>query len=291
VIFLITVLSLLAGPAAAYDVLVLQSQRGRSHDEVVTGFRSVCSAPERLLVLTDYAETDVPRIVREDRPQLVVAIGDAALQATRALRQVPVIALMSLGVHDEGFESRANLSGIDMYVQPEQYVSLFELMKAKRVGVIYSMARSGRYVKRAQAAAREVGVELLAREVHEPKDTLKQLLTLRGRVDAIWMIPDTMTLTRETAAAFFQFSQQEMVPLVSFSPGHLGLGAAAVLEIDRPELGRQGGELAQEILNGRLPAAGSLVAPRKVTIKANGSVLKRLGVAQLPDRQPFGQPP
>ncbi|HEY6839339.1 MAG TPA: ABC transporter substrate binding protein, partial [Geobacteraceae bacterium] len=94
-----------------------------------------------------------------------------------------------------------------------------------------------------------------------------------------WMIPDPTAITRENIEAFFHVSQEQLVPLISFSPAHLGLGAAAVLEIDRNDMGRQAGEMGLAILKGTAPEALPLAHPRRVTVRTNNAVMRRLGIS------------
>ncbi|CAH2030162.1 ABC transporter substrate-binding protein [Trichlorobacter ammonificans] len=261
--------------ARAYDLLVLQSQRNPAYDEVLKGLNSDRSISQRLVVLSDYADVDVVRIVREDSPVAIVAIGDAALTAARKVRHIPVIALMSLKVHSLK-SSQPNLAGIGMFVAPESYCDLFRRMQVKRVGVVYSPAQSGWYLQSARQAARDAGITLVTREVAAPRETLAQLSSLAGKVDALWMLPDLTAVTRETAEAYFHFSQQQMVPVVSFAAGYLGLGAAAALEMDRFALGVQAKEMVEAFLAGA--AERSLISfPKNVALRTNPTVLKHLG--------------
>jgi putative tryptophan/tyrosine transport system substrate-binding protein len=272
-------LALLLPPVAdAYDVLVLQSRRDPAFEEALSGFRSSRTFSERVVVLSDYADVDVTRIVREDQPALVLALGDGALEAARKLRQTPVVALISLGIRSQR-ASHPNLTGIDMFAPPERYLSLFQGMKRHRVGLIHHPAKCGWYVQQARQAAQRMGIELVVREVSIPRDTLSQLASLAGKVDALWMLPDATAVTRETAEAYFRFSQEQNVPVVSFASAYLGLGAAAVLEIDRTELGRQAGDMTSAILKGTEAGNIPLAYPRRVQLKTNPSVLKHLGIA------------
>lgn len=263
--------------AQAYDVLVLQSRRDPAYEEVLKGFHHLHAFSERVVVLSDYAEADITRIVREDRPGLVLAVGDSALATARKLRQTPVIALMALGIHDRR-NSPPNLTGIGMFAPTERYLDLFKGMKARRVGVIYNPAKSGWYLNQARQAAQQMGIELVVREVRNPRDTLNRLTELKGVVDALWMLPDTTAVTRETSEAYFRFSQEAHVPVVSFAGAYLGLGAAAVLEIDRVELGRQAGEMAAALLRGGEAGEKQISWPRRTGFRANKSVLKTLGI-------------
>ncbi|GFE61457.1 ABC transporter substrate-binding protein [Geobacter sp. AOG2] len=263
--------------ADAYDVLVLQSRRDPAFDEALSGFRTGRNLSERLIVLADYVDVDITRIVREDQPALVLALGDKALEATRKLRQTPVVALISLGIHNR-HTSHSNLTGIDMFAAPERYLTLFQGMRKHRIGLIFHPAKSGWYVQQARQIAQRMGIELVLREVSVPRDTLFHLSSLAGKVDALWMLPDSTAVTRETVEAYFRFSQEHNVPVVSFASAYLGLGAAAVLEIDRTELGRQAGDMSSAILKGAEASDIPLAYPHRVLLKTNPSVLKHLGI-------------
>lgn len=273
--FLILAFLLLAGSAAASEVLVVQSVRSPLYDEAIRGFRSACPVETRTLVLSDYADADVARVVREERPRLVLAVGDGALAATRKIRRTPVVALMALGIpHPDRYSD--NLTGVDLFVEPEHYLPLFQKLKAKRIGIIHDPARTGWYVKLARAEAQRLGIELVVREVHGPRHTIRQLNSLKGKVDSLWLIPDTTAVTMETLEAYFLFSQGESIPVISFSAAHLKLGAIIALESDRNDLGRQAGEMARQILQGAEPADLAFVSPRKLSIKTNNAVARRL---------------
>lgn len=257
----------------AYDVLVLLSRRNPAYDEVLKGFRFEQKTSLRLLVLADYAEIDIVRIVGEDRPRLVLAVGEASLAATRKVQNIPVVALMALGIHNRN-SSQPNLTGIGMYAPPERYVSMFRALKTRRVGVIYNPAKSGWYLRNARQAAEEAGIELVTREVSAPRETIGILTSLAGKVDAVWMLPDSTAVTHETTEAYFHFGQQQGIPIISFAATYLELGAAAVLEIDRIELGRQADAMVKALLKGNsIP----LAFPNGITVKTNSSVLRRLG--------------
>ena len=267
---------LLPSLAQAYDILVLQSRRDSGYEEVLRGFHLERKPLCRVLVLADYAEVDIVRIVREDRPKLILAIGDTALTAARKVQQTPVVAVMSLGIHALK-PSHPNLTGVGMFAAPERYATLFKNMKTHRVGLIYNPAKTGWYVRQARQAAEAAGIVLVTREVSAPRETVERLESLSGKVDAIWMLPDSTAVTRETTEAYFRFGQQQSVPVISFAANYLGLGAAAVLEIDRTAMGRQADALVTSLLNGTSTDSLPLGFPSNVTVKTNPTVLRHLG--------------
>jgi putative ABC transport system substrate-binding protein len=215
---------------------------------------------------------DVARIIREERPRVILAIGDAALGAARKVRQTPIIAVMAVSIG-----SQQNLTGITMFAPPERYCNLLTLMKVQRVGIIHDPNKTGWYLRKIRLAARESGLELVEREITSPRETIAGLSSLAGKVDALWMLPDVTAVTRETTEAYFRFGQEKSIPVIAFSGSYLGLGAAAVVEIDRTALGRQASDMATELLGSGSTGVMSPRQPRDTTFKVNASVLKKLG--------------
>lgn len=261
-------------PAMGYDVLVLQSLHEKGYDEAVRGLRRECKASMRTVVLSDYVEADITRISREEHPRLIVAVGDRALALAEKLRNVPVLYMMALNP-----KPRQRVTGVGMLLDPVRYFSVFESLGCKRVGVVYDPARSGPYLKKAQALARRSGIDLLVREVRTPRETPGMLENLRGKVDAIWMLPDLTAVSPESTEAYFLFSQGERVPVVTFAEVYLTMGGAVALGIDRFDIGRQLGEMAQSVLDGTPIEEIPIVAPRRVLSKTNEGVLRRLKLA------------
>ena len=266
--------TLLPSLANAYDILVLQSSRSVGYAEVLKSFRLASKASQRVIVLSDYAEVDAVRIVREDRPRLVMAIGDAAVAATGKILKTPVIAAMTLAV-----TPRANLTGVTVFAQPRHFCELLQKMKVKRAGIIHNPNKTGRYLDNVREAAGRAGIKLEVRMVETPRETIVQLASLAGKVDALWMLPDTTAVTRETTEAYFRFGQQQNVPVISFASSYLGLGAAAVVEIDVSAIGKQAGVIADKLMDGEDIGSLPFAAPAVTTVKFNVSVLDRLNLS------------
>lgn len=256
--------------ALAYDVLMLQSMHEKGYDEAVKGFRRDYRGSVRRIVLTDYAELDLTRIVREEHPKLIVAVGDRALEVAQKQSGVPVLYMMSLNA-----KPRRSVRGVGMLLDPVKYLSVFEGMGVERVGVLYDPARTGAYLKRALAAAGRSRVKLVPREVRAAKETPALLASLKGKVDAVWMLPDATAVSPAATEAYFLFSQAERVPVVTFADVYLSMGGAVALTIDRYDIGRQLAEMAQSVLDGEEPTEGG-EPPRRAVTKANESVVRQL---------------
>jgi putative ABC transport system substrate-binding protein len=229
-----------------------------------------------VITLSDYAEVDIKRIVKEDRPQVVVTLGDIALESTRKVNQVPVVSLMAIS-YRENANNKDNLNGIEVLIPPERYLALFKQLKTHRVGVLYSKEKTGAYLQRAQRVASKYGVVLVPREVTSSKDVMAQLESLKGNVDALWMFPDSTVVSQMTIEGFANFSIQQKVPLVSYAGTYLSHGASFVIELDRMDLGVQAGEMIvnlQEDQSARVDAT-----PRKALLRFNQTIIRRLGIS------------
>ncbi len=272
----ITLFILSALPALAADVLIVQSSHTPAYAEALRGFRTGFEGSTYTIVMSEYADVDVVRLVKEERPRVVLAVGDAALGACRKVRQVPVVSLMalSLTMSKSGGNS---VGGVGVIPAPERYLSLFKAIGAKQVGVLFDPNRTGGYFRRAQQAARKVGVELVGREVRNPRETVGKLDHMKGNVDALWMLPDTTAVTVETLEAYFRFSMEHRVPLVTFASQYLDKGAFAAIEADRLDLGRLIGEQIRQLLDRR--DGLSVADPRKVRLSTNAGVSNKLGIS------------
>jgi putative tryptophan/tyrosine transport system substrate-binding protein len=275
---LIIVLTLLSPILAeAYEVLVVMSKRHPIYEEAFSGFGKAGNFSRRVIYLSDYAETDISRVVREDRPSVILAIGDRAFEITGRVRKVPIISLMAFRFHKNA-GTASNITGVEFFVKPEPNLQLLSEMRCKRVGVFFNPDGSGDYLNRARQAAGRYGMDLVAIAVDTPKDTAGQLINLKGRVDGLWMIPDPHVVNQNSAEALLLFSLGQKIPVVSFDRHYLDLGAAAIIEADRGEMGRQAGEMALALLNGTPISELPPVLPRKFIIRNNPNVLKRLGI-------------
>ena len=280
--FLLIFLIICFGPAAAlaHDIVVVQGLQIKPYDEAVRGFRNSCDANTKKFLLSDLRGTDFVRLIREERPRLILAVGPEALKKVRPIMDIPIVYLMVINPQSM-VKGHRNVTGVAMNVAPEKYLDLLTRIspKPKMVGVICDPAKSGYLVKRAQQAARGRGIELAVREVQTPRDVPDALTSLKGIVDALWMFPDTTVVTPETVELFLLASQENRFPVIGFAGKYVEMGALAALDIDSFDQGRQAGEMAEHILKGSAVADLPGAEARSTTVKVNRSVAKKLGIS------------
>jgi putative tryptophan/tyrosine transport system substrate-binding protein len=260
-------------PAWGAEILLLQANRSSGYQEAVRGFHSVAKRSVNTVVLSDYAEIDVERIVKEERPRIVVAVGDKALASVKRLRETPVVSVLSLSHCRK--KAADNVGGIAMLAAPELYLRLFVSMGVKKVGVLYDPDRLGPYVKRAEQDARELGVTLVAEPVNDPRDMQAKLDKMKRNIDLLWMLPESSIFTSVNIEAFMLFSVANKLPVATFSSHYLKNGAAAALDLDYYDVGLQAGELTLSLLNTPQRKVPTL-DPRKSVLQINESVIRKL---------------
>jgi putative tryptophan/tyrosine transport system substrate-binding protein len=267
------------GLSPAYDILVVQDQRSHIYDTLMHGFENGRHFKERVIVLQDFAENDLVKIVREDHPALVLAVGGRALAETRMIRQTPVVSVFAYAITMSN--PPPNLAQVKMLAPVERFAALFHALGAKRVGTVLSASASS-YAARASEIFRKAGIHLVVREAGKPGDITKQLESLKNTADALWLLPDPAIVTSETVEAFALYSLRHQLPLVSFSDAHLKKGATAAFAIDLEDLGKQAAETVGRIVAGDSPEDIQEIPPRKVRLRFNRQVMEHLGLPVTP---------
>jgi putative ABC transport system substrate-binding protein len=142
--------------------------------------------------------------------------------------------------------------------------------------VLFNPDQTGPLVREASVAARQQGISLVLKPVHEPRKALARLDELRGKIDILWMLPDATIMNAEMIDAMLLFSFQQSVPVFSFSEKYVKMGAVAALAIDPQNMGKQAGEMAWSLLqDGKGPLRVYASNPRLIV---NSKVGAKLGV-------------
>lgn len=295
VVLAVAALALTPMGAGAASVVALLGANLPPYQEVVRRFweafpQSLGSvgpksiAPDTLaeLVLTpSEAPAETLRQLRARRPDLILAVGRRALDVARSLDGVPVVYLL---VPNPGplAEGRRGLAGVPFDVPAAVWLDAVRLVlpAVKTLGVIYDPARSGPLVEEARRLAPGLGLEVLAAPGASPREVPGRLAELRGRVDALWLVPDPTVITSTTVEAFASFSLAARVPLIAFADKYLESGAAVSVTYDLGAMGEAAALLARQLLVGTDAAGERTLAPR---IALNRRVLETLGLRLPPD--------
>jgi len=270
------------GTSGAEGILVVKSQNSPPINQSLEGFRGVWREPVREVDLRGKADSkEVVNSIRDVRPDIVVAFGPQAAEASRgSVGEVPLLFVMVANPAKRGLEGR-NIGGISLNIPAiMQFTNYTNVVRnLKKLGVIFDEKKTGDMIKEAKAEAARIGIELIGVSVSSQRavgDALKTLL--EQKIDALWMVPDETVVT----PASFQFLQRETsrnkLPLLAAAEIFVEKGALASLSVDYGDMGRQAGEIASQIIKDRKSTEGlKTVSPAKLNLAINLETSRHLG--------------
>jgi putative ABC transport system substrate-binding protein len=261
------------------EIVAVQSIRVRPYEEAIKGFRSICDVKMRRVVLSELGRSKAMRSIKDSGPEMVLAIGGDALSMAKRIKHIPIVYTMVLNPESR-LSGEENIRGVSMNIPPKQQLRalLRALPRVKTVGLLYDPDRTGNFVREAHVAALGIGITLVAREMHSPKDAPALIMDMRGKIDAFWMLPDITVTTPQTVEFLVLFSLENAIPLLAFSEKYVELGAFMSIGIDAFDMGRQAGEIAKRIVSGVDVKNVQHVGARRLVVSTNLMVARKLGI-------------
>ncbi len=263
-------------PAHASDVIIIKDSEIKPYRDAIEGFRSTCGCGVRELELAD---PDAIEQALKQHPDAVLAVGTRAFRKARLLRNLPVIYLLVMP-SETADPQASNLSGVSMEIGPETYLSTITGLfpDVKRIGLLFDPENMGAFVRQATLVAAGKGIMLVPKVLLDPRQAPAILEQLKGKIDALWMLPDATVITTETVDYLMLFSFRNKIPIFSFSDKYVERGAVAALRIDPRDMGAQAGEMARDLLQGgkgpvrAFPRTSRLVVNMKVGTKIGARI-------------------
>jgi putative tryptophan/tyrosine transport system substrate-binding protein len=261
------------------EILVVQNHNIKPYGEAFSGFKTMVKNRFSGVDYTFRNSNGAVEYLSVRKPDLVLAIGMDALQKVKIFPGVPIVYLMVLNPSSMVHEER-NVTGVSMAISPEKQLAAIHrvLPSARRIGLLFDPKKSASFVKRAQNASKELKIDLLAKEVNNPRFVPTALASMKGAIDAFWMIPDTTVVTPDTIELLMLYSLDNKIPVCTFSIKYLEVGALMSLDINAFEMGRQAGELAVKIFSGKRVSEIAPVEADTADLVINESVASKLKV-------------
>jgi len=262
---------------AAPSVVVIKSKNIQPYDQALEGFKEVCAAEIAEYTLEDGRSREREILRAVSRTRLILAIGSPALRfAAEEFPDIPIIASVVLDTSDAAGEAKV-VRGATLKVQPKlQFEKMLQIApRVKRIGVVFDPGRTGQIIEEAVRNASDLGLELVSREVGSTADVARAWREIQDDIDAIWMVPDTTALTEESFQYMLTISQKRNVPLLAISEKYVSKGALLALAADYGDVGKQAGEMANDVLRGK-----SLSGIRSTTVRSPRLILN-LRTAEL----------
>jgi putative ABC transport system substrate-binding protein len=275
--------------AGATEIAILTSASLPYYEQAIVGFKAgipaTASVKEYNLNGQLAEGRHIAKSLRAAPPELIFAVGLKAAMATKLeIFDTPVVFCMVLNPEAHGLPA-PNMTGIA--VRPPADTQLAALRSTipthRRIGVLYDEEHSGDFIRQAQQAAKQQGLELLVVAIRRQDEIPTAVRALLPKVDALWLIQD-QTVVSETAIPFFLESTLDAkIPLFTFSLTLVQQGALGALLVDPWAVGQQAARVAQSRLTGHHASAGVLQVPERPQLALNANAAEHLGVALSPE--------
>jgi len=287
-VFSVFLLFLLLGAVVprlyAQDVAVILSEDYKVYSLALTGFKSVCNASVReysMYGMVEEGERIIKNIESQD-PKLIFAIGNKAAQVAKMnIFDVPIVFSLVINPEQYGLTG-GNICGVSLDVSPQDQLKMLKEVapSARKVGVIYNPAKNENIVYDAKSVARNLGLEIIAKKAITRADVSEAIDDLSGRIDAFWMIIDPLVANRAVLKRLLLFTLTERVALMVPAEAFVKEGGLLAADVDYLSIGRQAGEIANQILvSAGTPRSIGVKTPSDVGLVVNLKTARTIGLS------------
>ena len=226
-----------------------------------------------------------------NKVDLICAIATPSAQTVaNATKDIPIVGTAitdykSAKLVKDDAKPGTNVTGTnDMNPIKEQVELLKQLVPgAKTMGIIYNSSEVNSQIQAdlAKAAAEKLGIATEIATISTVNDIQQAANSLAGKVQAMYIPTDNvMASAMPTLTAI---TNEKKIPVICGEANMVKQGALATLGIDYYELGKQTGDMAADILEGKgKPAEMPIQAQKKFETYINKQNVEQLGI-QVPE--------
>lgn len=280
---------------------VVQIVQHGSLDEANKGFVDALKergyGPDKVEIDQENAQGDQSNLktivsrFKAEKPKLICAIATPAAQAAaNEIKDIPIVGTAitdytsaKLVQNDE--RPGGNVTGVSDFASMDAQMELAAKLipQAKNVGLIYCSSEVNSEVQANQMKdyCKKHGFSVEERTVNNVNDIQQVAESLVGKVDYIY-VPTDNTLA-SSIPTLMKITDANKIPVIVGADIMAKDGALAALSVDYYHLGKQTGELAADILDGKVkPETSPIQHQKDYTIVINKQDAEILGI-QIPE--------
>jgi putative ABC transport system substrate-binding protein len=263
-------------------VLVLNSNQSVERYQIAERY-FMTSIKNREIIVMDLQGKQKPVEYIQDklnsqRFDLVYAIGAKALGSVNLIDpDLPVV--YSAVLNWRRFRQQENYFGISSELSPQVQLTWFKYFfpEINSIGVLYSH-ENAHMIEEAAEVAKNLGINLVSTAIRSRAHLKESASQLLKQVDAMWLVSDSQVLSSvDKVKQFFVMADQKRIPVLTYNPVFVEMGATMSLAADLPTIGRQAALMADEILERKLPDA-SIQFPVGSRIMLNSQKIREYGL-------------
>jgi putative ABC transport system substrate-binding protein len=265
---------------------VIKSQNLSAYNEVMEGFKGEC-IQNNITIKSIYdlkgkmkIGHKIVRKIRKEKPDIVLTIGVLATTiAKEELKDIPMVFCMVIN-HERFQLTGPNITGIATEIAIEEQFKGYQtiLDSLQDLGVIYDPSKTGNIIESAETKVKGTGINLVKYEIKSSKMVSEALENIIGRIDALWLLPDSTVVTKKSFGLIKSTTLENKIPLLCTSDVFVKAGALAAVFSDYKYVGRQAAQLAKEILSQSASGALGIVNPDKFNLSINSDTAEKLGL-------------
>lgn len=280
---------------------VVQIVQHGSLDEANKGFVDALKergyGPDKVEIDQENAQGDQSNLktivsrFKAEKPKLICAIATPAAQAAaNEIKDIPIVGTAitdytsaKLVQNDE--RPGGNVTGVSDFASMDAQMDMAGKLipHAKNVGLIYCSSEVNSEVQANQMKdyCKKHGLSVEERTVNNVNDIQQVAESLVGKVDYIY-VPTDNTLA-SSIPTLMKITDANKIPVIVGADIMAKDGALAALSVDYYRLGKQTGELAADILDGKVkPETSPIQHQKDYTIVINKQDADILGI-QIPE--------
>ncbi len=236
----------------------------------------------RVVALTGKVSSDDALFATEaaNKPALIVTLGtDATRLALKQKVTTPVLFSMvldpvSIGAVESLEKPGGGFSGSTLLVSPgKQLDALLQYAAtARRIGVLFTPGdpTSLSMLAEAEIEAKRLNAAIVPVASPPGQATRDVLASLRGKIDALWLIPDPASSGAKPLEESIAFAHDNRLPVLGSSVAAAQAGALLSLSASVEDLGDVTADMASHILTGaEQPATMRVRGPRRTVLTVN----------------------
>ena len=282
--------------AGINDIVILAGDELTSTQRTEKGASKVISNENPNIIYTnlliqpnDENYNNIVDSIKKINPKLILTIGSHATKlAQDNFTNTPIVfssvkyPVLSGFVNSVGNPGK-NITGASIDIPTKVQFEKFQqiIPNVKKIGVLYT-ENTASLIPQAQVIASQLGIELIAVEVINEKDLPLKLDSLAAMVEGIWSVADPILFKPKSTRYILINTLRKRIPFMGFSRYVVESGALFALDFDYKAVGRQAGEIVNQVLAGNDPATIKVTAADVIWFHYNEKTAERINI-KIPD--------
>lgn len=278
IIFSVTIQS-----AYSQEVAVVVGENYSAYTQAFTGFKSSYTGKVSEYVMGGDINKgkEIAAKIKIQSPKLVFAIGNTAAQLAKInFPDIPIVYCIVINPQQYGIEG-GNICGLSMEIEPKDQLEKLRqvLPSVRHIGLVYDPDKSKNFIDKAKISAQQLGVDIVAIEAKSLAEANNAIAALEGKIDVFWIIIDPIVANPTVFKRLLMMSFNNGVALMAPTETFVRDGAFLAIDKDYVTIGRDSGEIANQILQGVFtPQQVGVRQPKSVRLILNSNTAKKIKI-------------